>query len=154
MLIVSLDLVPVTYDDACAFIEEHHRTHPPPQGWKYGTAVARDDEVVGVLVAGRPVNRSMDDGWTPEFTRVCVRDGPGTKNVGSKLRGAGIRAAWALGYRRVIEYTTEDQEGSSLKAVGFREVRKSPGGSWDREDRPRVDRHPTGQKRLWEVEAP
>lgn len=147
---MTLDLVPVTYDDACAFISQHHSHHDPPQGWKYGVAVARDDEVVGVATVGRPVARALDDGWTLEVTRCCT---DGTKNVASKLYAACWRAAKAMGYKRLITYTLAEEDGASLRATRFEVVGEAGGGSWNRNGRPRVDKHPTGQKRLWEVTA-
>jgi hypothetical protein len=67
------------------------------------------------------------------------------------LYAAAWRAARALGYKRLITYTLKEEEGTSLKAAGWSIVGETKGGSWHRKGRPRVDRHPTGQKTLWDV---
>jgi hypothetical protein len=136
--------------EAFAWINEVHSTHDAPTGAKFCLAVNDGEEIVGVACAGRPVSRHLDDGWTLEVTRVAT---DGYPNAASKLYGACLRAAWPLGYERVITYTvTETEDATPLKATTFREVRKDAGGgSWDREDRPRVDEHPRGNKTLWEA---
>lgn len=143
-----LALQPISYQEACNFIKVHHRHHLPPQGWKFGMGVNDGDKVVGVAVLGRPVARGLDDGWTLELTRLCVN---GTKNAASKLLGAARRATWALGYKRLITYTLDSEPGTSLTAAGWKCIGKTKGGPWNCEARPRVDKHPTGQKLLWEA---
>jgi hypothetical protein len=99
---MALLLQPINYDEACKFIDLHHRHHSPPQGWKFGIAVSKDEEIVGVITVGRPISRHRDDGWTLEVTRCCT---DGTKNAASMLYGAARRATFALGYKRLITYT-------------------------------------------------
>jgi len=142
-----LQLQPITYGEACRFIDKHHRHHLPPQGWKFGIAVNDGSNVVGVVTVGRPVSRHLDDGWTLEVTRCCT---DGTKNAASKLYGAAQRAAFALGYKRVITYTLQSEDGTSLYASNWRLLGAAGGGSWNCESRPRVDKAPTTQKQLWE----
>ncbi len=142
-----LELQPVTYKEACEFIKLHHRHHLPPQGWKFGIAVNDGEKVVGVITVGRPVARHFDDGWTLEVTRSCT---DGTRNANSMLYGAARRATFALGYKRLITYTLEAEPGTSLRAAGWKEIGRAGGGTWNRKSRPRVDTHPTGQKKLWE----
>ena len=146
---MSLELQPITYKEACKFIDEHHRHHLPPQGWKYGIAVNDGDKVVGVITVGRPVARFLDDTWTLEVTRCCT---DGTRNACSKLYSAAWRAARALGYKRLITYTLDTEDGASLKASNWKLLHAAGGGTWDRSNRPRVDTHPTGQKLLWEAQ--
>lgn len=67
----ALEVAPVTFRDACAFIRTHHRHHNPPRGQKIAVAALSDGRVVGVGVAGRPVARNADDGRTLEITRVA-----------------------------------------------------------------------------------
>ena len=143
-----LELQPISYKEACAFIKKHHRHHLPPQGWKFGIAVNDGEKVVGVITVGRPVARHLDNGWTLEVTRSCT---DGTRNANSKLYGAARRATFALGYKRLITYTLMDEPGTSLKAAGWKELGCAGGGTWNRESRPRVDTHPTEQKRLWDA---
>ena len=145
---MKLQLQPITYSEACEFIRLHHRHHLPPQGWKFGIAVNDGERVVGVITVGRPVARAFDDGLTLEVTRSCT---DGTNNVNSMLYGAATRAAFALGYKRLITYTLQTEPGSSLKASNWKCVGVAGGGSWSRSFRPRVDKHPVDQKLLWEI---
>jgi hypothetical protein len=145
---MSLMLQPVDFDEACEFIRRYHRHHFPPQGWKFGIAVNDGDKVVGVITVGRPVARMLDDGVTLEVTRCCT---DGTKNAASMLYGASRRAGFALGYKRIITYILQTEPGTTLLACGWRCLGEAGGGSWSREDRKRIDTHPTGQKMLWEV---
>ncbi len=144
-----LELQPITYREACAYIEQHHRHHKPPQGCKYCIAVNDGEKVVGVVTVGRPVARNFDDGWTAEVTRCCT---DGTKNAASLLYAAAWRAARAMGYRRCITYTLPTEPGVSLVAAGWRLIGQTSGaGSW--ESRPRRVTWPVGQKQLWEAGA-
>ena len=143
---MAMTLQPIDYSEACRFIEKHHRHHFPPQGWKYGIAANDGKKVVGVVTVGRPVARYMDDGWTLEVTRCCT---DGTKNCCSFLYGAAIRAAKALGYKRVITYTLKEESGVSLCATGMKPLWETKGGDWNCKSRPRVPSRNTGQKVLW-----
>ena len=143
-----LELQPITYKEACKFIDAHHRHHLPPQGWKFGIAVNDGDKVVGVITIGRPVARMLDNGWTLEVTRCCT---DGTRNAPSKLYGAAKRAAFALGYKRIITYTLQTEPGTSLLASNWKCLGEAGGGTWNRDARPRVDVHPIEQKTLWEA---
>lgn len=143
-----LDLQPITFREACAFVTAHHRHHRPPQGHLFSVAVNDGTDVVGVAIVGRPVARMLQNGYTAEVTRCCTN---GTKNVASMLYAAAWRAARALGYRRLITYTLAEENGTSVHAAGWHEIGSAGGGSWNRSDRPRVDTHPTGMKTLWEI---
>ena len=145
---MSLQLVPVTLSEAKAFVERHHRHHKAPQGGRFAIGVAKDGEVVGVVIVGRPVSRMLDDGWTAEVTRCCT---DGTRNAPSMLYRAAWRAARAMGYRRLVTYTLPEEGGASLRAAGWRLIGEAGGGSWHRESRPRVDLHPTQTKLRWEI---
>lgn len=87
-------------------------------------------------IVSRPTARMSDDGLTVEVTR-CVTDG--TKNACSALYGACVRAALALGYKRIITYTLPKEGGASLRGAGWRCLGQAGGGSWSRKSRPRVD---------------
>lgn len=142
----TLRLTPITYKQACDFIARLHRHHRPPQGHKFSIGAARGDALVGVAVVGRPVARMADDGWTAEVTRLCT---DGSPNVCSLLYGAAARAAQAMGYRRIITYILASETGASLRASGWRQDRRSGGGSWSRVDRQRDDKHPLEAKTRW-----
>ena len=143
-----LTIVPITLAEANAFVEQHHRHHEPLKFWKFGMAVSDEKGIVGVAMVNRPVSIALDNGWTLEVSRCCT---DGTKNACSALYGAAWRAAKSLGYRRLITYTLPEEGGASLTAAGWAKVYESKGGTWDRKNRPRVDKHPTGQKWLWEA---
>ena len=151
---MTLELVPVTFSEANAFVAEHHRHHAPVVGGKYVIGVAVDGELVGVAMVGRPVARHFDDGLTLEVNRTCT---DGTANANSFLYGAAWRAAKALGYRRLITYTQAEESGASLRGAGWRVVAERPArGSWAAASRarPRFERG-TGnvQRTLWEATA-
>lgn len=131
------------------FVRNHHRHHKPPQGGLFaiGCAVDGSDAPCGVVIVGRPVSRILDDGWTCEVTRCCTT---GEKNACSMLYGAAWRAAKAMGYKKMVTYTLEEEGGASLRASGARLIGQAGGGSWNCRSRPRVDKHPTQMKFRWE----
>lgn len=146
-----LHLVPVSFRDAGSFVALWHRHHRPPVGCKFCVGVADEDGVLrGVLIAGRPVSRVLDDGMTLEVTRTAT---DGTANANSMLYGAARRATWALGYRRLITYTQRGESGASLRAAGWRVVAERPARpGWNVPSRPREDRGVDGMPRtLWEA---
>ena len=143
----KLELQPIRFDEACKFIEKYHRHHLPPQGWKFGIAVNDGEKVVGIITVGRPVARMLDDGWTLEVTRCCT---DGTHNAPSMLYGAASRAAFAMGYKRIITYTLQAEPGTSLLCANWKLIGVAGGGTWNRSGRPRIDTHPIEQKTMWE----
>lgn len=148
----SLQLVPVTFTEAAQFVAMWHRHNVPPVGHKFSVGVAAGDTLVGVAIVGRPVARHYDDGRTLEVNRTCT---DGARNANSLLYGAACRAAFALGYRRLITYTQADESGASLRAAGWKVIAERPVRTgWTTPSRPREDR---GQdkmpRRLWEVAA-
>ena len=74
-------------------------------------------------MAGRPVARAFDDGFTLEVNRTCTLGG---KNANSMLYGAVWRCGKAMGYTRVLTYTQADETGASLRAVGWVRVKELP----------------------------
>lgn len=144
----KLELQPIAFAEACEFVNRHHRHHIAPRGWKFGIAVNDGEKVVGVITVGRPVSRRLDDTWTLEVTRNCT---DGTKNAASMLYGAAVRVATGMGYKRLVTYTLASETGTSLIAAGWKILYTSKGGTWNNASRPRVDKHPIGQKTLWEA---
>lgn len=144
----GLDLHPLELEEANAFVEAHHRHHGPARGHKFSIGAAHGSEVCGVVIVGRPVARHFDDGLTLEVTRLCS---DGTRNACSLLYGAAWRAAKALGYKRLITYTLATEDGSSLRAAGWKVLHEVRGRSWTTPSRPRVDKHPTQNKLCWEA---
>lgn len=147
---MSLQLVRVKFDEAANFVREHHRHHTPPVGHLFSIGAENDGKLVGVAIVGRPVARHRDDGSTAEITRLCT---DGTRNAASFLLGRACKAAFALGFRRIGTYTLGSESGASLRGAGWRLIGERGGGSWSSPSRPRVDKHPTEPKLLWELEA-
>jgi hypothetical protein len=148
---VSVRLVPLSQREAKAAVTRWHRHNAAPVGDLFRVGVADGDTLVAVGVAGRPVARHFDDGDTVEVTRVACSGQH--KNTASMLYGALARAAFALGYRRVITYTQANEPGTSLKAAGWRVIAsRPPRNGWSTVSRPRDDaRYLTTQRTLWEA---
>jgi hypothetical protein len=111
-----MEVVPVTFRQACAYVTEHHRHNKAPRGHKFSVGLSLDGELVGVAMVGRPIARAWDDGRTAEVTRTCT---DGSRNANSMLYGAAWRAARAMGYLRIVTYTQADETGASLRAAGW-----------------------------------
>ena len=146
----KLRSVPISFKDAAEFVREHHRHHTPPVGHKFSIGAADGDNLVGVVIVGRPVSRRRDDGQTLEVTRLCTI---GEKNACSFLYGAAARAAFALGYSRIGTYTLKREPGTSLRAAGWKLLGETPGKSWSVPSRLRADNHPIEPKLVWEKTA-
>ncbi len=144
---MSLQLRPVSLKTANEWVAEKHRHHKPTQGHKFSIGCERDSVMCGVVIVGRPVARMLDDGWTAEVTRLCT---DGSPHVCSLLYAAARRAVMAMGYKRIITYILESEPGTSLKAAGWVYVGPAGGGTWDRPNRARTDKHPLERKQLWE----
>lgn len=156
---MALSIVPVTFREACAFVERLHRHNKPPRGHKFSIGVRGEDgALAGVAMAGRPVARHFDDGLTLEVNRTCT---DGTHNANSILYGAIWRAAKAMGYMRCITYTQHDESGASLRAAGWTRVKDLPArGSWagsTADDRLKSMRDPVGNggvaRVLWDIRS-
>lgn len=129
-----MNLFPVNQKRAKKFIKKHHRHFPAPAGSVFQIGLQDEDDLIGVIMVGRPVSRRLDDGLTLEINRTCVLDGK--KNACSKLMSAAARAAKALGYHRIITYTLECESGRSLHAAGFVPEAKVKGAYWNRTKEP------------------
>lgn len=118
-----LELCPMTLKEANAYVEQHHRHHGPVVGHKFSIGLSDGEKIVGVAIVGRPVARHLDDGWTLEVNRLCT---DGTRNACSMLYSAVWRAARAMGYKRLVTYILDTENGG--QPAGYRvEVRRS---SW------------------------
>lgn len=147
---MSLRLIPMDRDTANVFVRRYHRHSKPVIGYKFAVGVADEKhDLRGVAIAGRPVARELDHGWTIEILRVCT---DGARNACAKLYAACCRAGTALGYRRAITYTLASERGSSLRAAGFRPAAEVRDRQWDCPSRPREERDLVGGKIRWERE--
>lgn len=144
----SLEIRPITYQQARQFIILYHRHHGPPQGCKFCIGAFKDGKMVACAVCGRPVSRMLDNGQTCEITRLCS---DGTPNACSFLYGACCRIAKAMGYKRMITYTLASENGASLKASNFMCEGTAGGIKWTG-IRDRGQNIPAEMKNRWVME--
>lgn len=122
-----LEIRPCTFEMAKNYVAENHRHRKPPVGHKFSIACYDGERLCGVVMVGRPVSRYLDDGLTLEVNRCCT---DGTRNACTALYGAAIRAAKALGYKRIYTYTLQSEPGTSLKASNWVCDGKAGGTHW------------------------
>lgn len=148
-----MTVVPISFERARDFVNAHHRHHRVDgrARYRFVVAVQEGGRIVGVAIVGNPIARHFKDGFTLEVNRSCT---DGTRNANSMLYGACARASFALGYRRLITYTRQDEGGASLRGAGWRVVahRDRP-RSWAKESKVRVRRDGTepAARLLWEL---
>ncbi len=111
-----MEIRPITFKQASEFINKYHRHHGATVGHKFSVGCYDKDVLVGVAVCGRPVSRYLDNGFTCEINRLCT---DGTKNACSMLYGACCRIAKEMGYKKIITYILQSENGASLKASNF-----------------------------------
>lgn len=123
----------ILLDEAMRFVGKHHRHSPPLKRHVFSIAahnvsqyslgergtVKRQEPDIGVAT----VDRCSSHAWSQrreciEIRRLCTIGD--NRNVASYLIGQCVKAAWAMGYKRVVTYTRPWENGVSLKAAGFR----------------------------------
>ena len=159
-----IEAKPLSLKEAQIYIDTKHRHHKSSHRDKFRIGAVKDGELVGVVQVGRPVSRRLDDGYTLEVLRLCT---DGTRDVCSFLYSRSARIAKELGYKKIITYILETENGSSLKASGWKlEQEGVGGGSWDVPSRRREiqptqislieemnkDKYPTCKKQRWSKE--
>lgn len=108
---------PIELKDAQAFINQLHRHHAAAIRDKFRIAAKiAGGEIVGVAQVGRPISRNLCDGYTLEVLRLCTN---GEKDVCSFLYSRCARIAKEMGYKKIITYILETEQGTSLKASGW-----------------------------------
>ena len=141
-----MKIAPITYKKASDYVNQYHRHHKATVGCKFCIAAVDDSgQIHGVAVCGRPVSRHLDDGVTLEINRVCT---DGTRNACSMLYGACCRIAKEMGYKKVITYILESENGASLKASNFICEGKAGGTHWTG-SRNRGQKIPAEMKKKW-----
>lgn len=148
----GLEVRPITFKQATAFVAEHHRHNKAPRGWRFGAGAFNGGELVAVVMVGRPVARAIDAGQVCEVNRLCENsqlDPALTWNACSQLYGWAAREAKARGFRKVITYTLESESGGTLVAAGWTKEARTKGGTWNTPSRPREDTAPTVRKWRW-----
>ena len=138
-----LELTPILLKTANEFVNLFHRHHRAVTGHKFSIGCSQNGRLVGVVIAGRPVSRHLDDGKTLEVNRLCTL---GVKNACSFLYAAAARAAKAMGYKKIITYILESENGSSLKAAGWHCAGPAGGKEWTGARKPPVPLYPQEMK--------
>ena len=113
---MSLEVRPISFRPAIEFVRQHHRHHGATSGCKWCIGAYDGDRLVGVAICCRPVARKLDDGTVCEVARLCT---DGTFNACSLLYAACARVAKEMGYRKIITYILETENGASLRAAGW-----------------------------------
>lgn len=108
---------PITFKEASEFVNQYHRHHNATVGCKFCVGINDNDTLIGVAICGRPVSRYLDNGYTLEINRVCVLEGH--HNACSKIYSACCKIGKAMGYKKIITYTLQSENGASLKASNF-----------------------------------
>ena len=112
----KLTAEPIELCQAQGFINSIHRHHAAAVRDKFRIAAKKDGNIVGVAQVGRPLARSLCDGYTLEVLRLCTN---GEKDVCSFLYSRCARIAKEMGYKKIITYILETEPGTSLKASGW-----------------------------------
>lgn len=133
---MKIKAAPIDLKTAQNYIDKYHRHHKHSHGDKYRVAaVDENNNIIGVIQVGRPVNRNLDNGTILEVLRCCSN---GERNVCSFLYSRAARIAKEMGYKKIITYILGNESGSSLKASGWHlEQDNVGGGSWDTKSRKR-----------------
>lgn len=151
-LVTRLEAVPITLQEASAYIDRRHRHNAGPKFHKFSVClrVPGEPEPVGVAVASTPKARHQMDGETLEINRCCTD--PRYADVCSCLYARAIRIGREMGYRRFLTYTLPSESGSSLRAVGFQPegTVKASANGWNSPSRSRdTAQYPAGEKLRW-----
>lgn len=128
---------PIELKEAQSYINQYHRHHQAAHRDKFRIAAINDDDgkIIGVIQVGRPVSRVLDNGKVLEVLRLCTN---GDRNVCSFLYSRAARIAKEMGYDKIITYILESEDGTSLKASGWKlEADKVGGNDWNVPSRPR-----------------
>ncbi|MBC7106845.1 MAG: hypothetical protein H5T97_13010 [Firmicutes bacterium] len=135
----SLEVRPVPFRIARAFVERFHYLGYAPWGARISLGVWHGDRLVGVMLFGRPSARLEDQRGTLELTRMVLLD-ECPRN--SESRALGLAARWIRRrmpeIRRLISYAdpARGHKGTVYLAAGWRFVGRTSGGRWSCPSRP------------------
>jgi hypothetical protein len=145
---MSLRPIPITLRQANAFVREFHRHHAPVVGHRWSVAVG-DSKLRGVAICGRPKARAIPHAEVLEINRLAT---DGTKNACSKLYAMCAAIAKIMGFRAVETSILITENGTSLRAAGFKFRRTIQGRDWNcpsrggrRTDQPMCDKQVWGK---------
>lgn len=140
-----MKIIPITLKEANKFVQDHHRHNLPVVGSKFSLGAVKDGNIVGVVIAGRPIARLLDNGFCLEILRTCT---DGTRNANSFLYGKVRQIAMLMGYEKVITYTLKCESGASLRAVGAKIEAEIKPQTWDRPNRQRANQPVYSQEKF------
>jgi len=140
MLDYKLQVRPVSFRDASAFVRAHHVHAGPPTTWRFGSSLFNGWTMLGVVMVGNPVARAFMNRGMVEVTRLAVRrDVEPMLRAGacSELYSWSAAEAQRRGFSEIISYTRGDEDGASLRAANWMRTADIPGRGWHSARRPR-----------------
>jgi len=141
-----LEIRPISLKKANTYITENHRHHGKVQGHKFSLSVWEGNRLCGVAIVGHPQSRRYDQETTLEVLRLCT---DGTYNACSILYARCAKVGKDMGYKKIITYILESEQGISLKASGWICEAENVGGvSWT--GKREAERHKYEQLSLFE----
>ena len=144
-----LKVIPLTLKEANNFVKLFHRHNLPAIGCKFAIGAIKNDILIGVAIAGRPINRFLDNKLTLEILRVCTN---GTRNANSFLYSKVKVIGKAMGYEKIITYTLQKESGASLKAINAIPVAKIKPQEWNTNKRKRKTQKVYKENKIrWEL---
>jgi len=154
---MNFSVVPLSLKEANDFVTKYHRHNKKTVGHKFSIGAIHQDDLVGVAIIGRPVSRHLDEKFTVEVLRVCVKD-DSPRNTCSFLYGRCWRIWQAMGGKKILTYTLAIESGSSMKAVGWEKVHTTKpvkiGKGWTNRGNGRVWQPVNSQLKFrWEQQA-
>lgn len=146
---MNLQIVPISIKQANEYVAKWHRHNSPVRIARFALAVQGEDgNIHAVGIVGLPLARALMDGYIVEILRVAS---DGTRNTCSMLYGNCRKAAFALGFNRVITYNLHTESGASLKAAGFQLVCTTAGGkTWQNRPGRKHQQVVFSEKNRWE----
>ena len=133
LLDYQLELRPVAFSDARDFVGRYHHHCGSPAAWRFGIAINNGYVRLGVVMVGNPVAPALNGRGIVEVNRLCIRrDVPRALawNAASMLYGWAAREAERRGWARIISYTRSDEDGTSLRAAGWKPESTVRGRGW------------------------
>ena len=121
---MSLKIGPISIAKANQYIEQHHRHHGKKTGCRFAIGCFEGGVLHGVAICSNPVARMADDGLTLEVSRLCT---DGTYNACSMLYSACARIAKDMGFKKIQTYILASEQGTSLKASGWKKEAENVG---------------------------
>lgn len=111
---------PITLREANKFVRSYHSYLTHARGCLFCVAAEYNREIVAVAIVGRPSSRQLDDGVTAEITRLCTHNAP--RNSASALIRRCTKAAFSIGFHRMISFVDASRSGTAFTAAAFKRV--------------------------------